>query len=230
MEIRIGAGLSTDWQDHKGLETQQLGCPRSVNFLWHFQFSQLETIIKIKATSSLKSITFFFRLIWSVFINLLHARELFYGDANPPVFCCKFFPLSELIKQLILNSCTNSIFFYLPQMNQSLLGSTNIFQLTWINLWPWPVMRLVTPNPRSGGGGLTARAPSVRPRPSPSLGSARKTLACISVRPALCMGLSLPRNLMSIFFSKVRPAKWYISIDFSPSHQEITLLLFKQAE
>lgn len=123
-----------------------------------------------------------------------------------------------------------TLFFYLPQMNQSLLGSTNIFQLTWINLWPWPVMRLVTPNPRSGGGGLTARAPSVRPRPSPSLGSARKTLACISVRPALCMGLSLPRNLMSIFFSKVRPAKWYISIDFSPSHQEITLLLFKQAE
>lgn len=51
-------------------------------------FSELETITKIKATSYFKSITFF-RLIWSVFINLLHSRELFYGDVNPFVFCCK---------------------------------------------------------------------------------------------------------------------------------------------
>lgn len=56
------------------------------------EFSEFEIIIKIKVISYFKLIIFF-RLIWSVFINFLYLRELFYGDVNFFVFCCKFFYL-----------------------------------------------------------------------------------------------------------------------------------------
>lgn len=74
MEIRIGAGLSTIDKTIKAWKLSSWAAQGVLTFYdTSNEFSELETITKIKATSYFKSITFS-RLICSVFINLLHSR------------------------------------------------------------------------------------------------------------------------------------------------------------
>lgn len=144
-------------------------------------------------------------------MNQQHA--IYHGFIDGEAYSLQCVPFFFADKHAINDDWYLTIHIY-QQMNPNLLGSTSTFLWTWTRVWPWPAMPQVTPLPKSDGGGQTARPPWVRPPPSPSLASRGLTLACTSVRPAHCMVLSLPRNLMSIYFSKVRPSKWCMVIDF----------------